>query len=342
VGWITSITAVAAIGVRPQVGKVMDTRGRRVVILTGNVLNVMAVAGYLAVDSIGPLVYAVRILHGLAEALLFTSLFTYAADLVPESRRTEGLALFGVSGMLPVSLGGVLGDLVLARADYHVLFQVALGLSLVAALLSWPLRDRPPAGGSADDAGPRQGFRAVLSQAELIPLWWIAGIFTTALTSVFVFLKLFVELTGVGTVGGFFTAYAATAISIRIFLGWLPDRAGPKRVLFPALLALAAGFLVLGLARSDGTVWLAGALCGFGHGYTFPILFSIVVTRARRADRGTAMAIYTGLFDLGVLIGGPSLGSAIERFGFTFMFHGAAGLVLIGSLVFAIWDRGRR
>jgi len=340
IGWITSVTAVVAIGVRPRIGRVMDTRGRRVVILSGNLVNVFAVALYQWVDHIGVFVFAVRIVHGLAEALLFTSLFTFAADRVPESRRTEGLALFGVSGMLPISVGGVLGDFVLARAGYPALFQVALVLSVLALLLSWSLRDEPPSGDVGSDSTPL-GFLDCLRRPDLMPLWFITTIFTTALAGVFVFLKLFVEVAGVGSVGGFFSAYALTGIALRVFLGWLPDRTGPKRVLFPALGALAAGFLVLGLAHDDAIVTVAGVLCGIGHGYTFPILFSMVVTRARRADRGTAMAIYTGLFDLGVLIGGPSLGGAIDRMGFTFMFHGAAGLLLIGALVFALWDAGR-
>ena len=42
-----------------------------------------------------------RIGHGIAAALLFSALFTYGTDVVPASRRTEGIALFGVSGLLP-------------------------------------------------------------------------------------------------------------------------------------------------------------------------------------------------------------------------------------------------
>jgi MFS family permease len=103
----------------------MDRRGRRVVILAGNVLNVAVVGLYLSIDALGPWVYVVRILHGLAGALLFTLLFTYAADHVPEQRLTQGLGVFGVSGMLPVSLGGLLGDRVLAIASYDALFVVA-------------------------------------------------------------------------------------------------------------------------------------------------------------------------------------------------------------------------
>jgi predicted MFS family arabinose efflux permease len=158
----------------------------------------------------------------------------------------------------------------------------------------------------------------------------------------FTFLKTFVMKTGIGSVGGFFSAYAGVALALRIFFGWVPDRVGAKRVLFPALIALAVGFLALALAHDDRDVLLAGALCGAGHGYTFPLLFTMVVNRARDADRGTAMSIYTALFDLGVLLGGPLLGGLIDRFGYTTMFITDATLILAGTAVFALVDRGRR
>jgi len=340
VGWIFGLAALTAVAARPRIGEVMDRRGRRRVILAGNALHVAAVGLYLGIDSVGPAVYAVRIAHGLAEALLFTALFTFAADHVPEERRTQGLALFGVSGMLPISLGGALGDAVLARGSYADLFVVALVLAALAGLLSLPLRDAPAE--ERAEAPPRRGFRASLLQPDLMPMWWIGLVFTTALNAVFTFLKLFVEETGTGSVGGFFSAYAFTAITLRVTFGWVPDRVGPKRVLVPALLVLASGFALLGEAGADATVWAAGFLCGLGHGYTFPILFSLVVGRARPADRGSAMAIYTGLFDLGILLGGPLLGWVIEVGGFAAMFRAAAAMVVAGVLSFAWWDRGRR
>jgi predicted MFS family arabinose efflux permease len=53
------------------------------------------------------------------------------------------------------------------------------------------------------------------------------------------------------------------------------------------------------------------------------------------------MAIYTALFDVGVLIGGPLLGFVIEIRGYTEMFITAAALVTIGTAAFAAADRGR-
>ncbi|MFQ5418234.1 MAG: MFS transporter [Myxococcota bacterium] len=65
------------------------------------------------------------------------------------------------------------------------------------------------------------------------------------------------------------------------------------------------------------------------------------MSRAREADRGTAMAIYTALFDLGVLVGGPLLGAIVDLFGYTVMFLTAAGILGVATLVFAVADRGR-
>jgi MFS family permease len=231
IGLISGLTAIAAIAVRPPVGRAMDRRGRRVVILWGGALNVLAVGLYLTVHSIGAWIYVVRILHGLAEALLFSSLFTYAADFVPADRRTQGLALFGVSGMLPMSLGGLLGDQLLSRWEYSALFLVSLGLAALSLLCSIPLADRPRT--SAEEE-PSRGITAALVQRDLRPLWLIGTVFSIAITVFFVFIKTFVEETGIGSVGLFFTTYTASALVLRVFFGWLPDRYGPKRVLLPA------------------------------------------------------------------------------------------------------------
>ena len=86
------------------------------------------------------------------------------------------------------------------------------------------------------------------------------------LAAAFAFLKRFVDETGIGSVSGFFGAYAGMAVVMRRFLGRLPDRIGPKRVLFPALASLAVGYLVLAFAETPRDVVIAGALCGAGHG----------------------------------------------------------------------------
>jgi len=342
IGWISGVTAVASIAVRPYLGNVMDSRGRRGVILWGNALNIAVLGLYLTVSEIGPWLVVVRIGHGLSEAMLFTAFFTYAADQVPERRLTQGLAIFGISGMLPISLAGLLGDAILSHSDFATLFTVATGIAVVALLLALPLYDAPR--DPQRHAEVSRGFRAVARQQNLLPIWWVSMIFSVALAAMFTFVKPFVMDTGAGTVGGFFTGYAGVAISVRLFFGWLPDRVGAVRVLVPAMATLATGFFMLAWSTTPTEVMAAGMLCGVGHGYTFPILFGLVVTRSREVERGSAMALYTGLFDVGVLLGGPSLGFIIDHAGYSTMFAIAGGLVVMGALSYAIWDGavGRR
>ena len=123
--------------------------------------------------------------------------------------------------------------------------------------------------------------------------------------------------------------------------GWLPDAIGPKRVLFPALASLAAAFAMLAMASGPVDVVMAGVLFGVGHGFTFPILYGIVVTRARDADRGSAMGIFTALFDAGVVIGGPLFGAIVTSAGFPAMFASGAAVVVAGTAAFLVWDRRR-
>lgn len=336
IGALFAVTAASSVVVRPAIGKALDVRGRRLVIVAGNAANAVIIATYLTVAGIGLWIYVIRIIHGITQAMAFTALFTYAADIVPAERRTEGLALFGVSGLLPIAIAGLIGDLVLAVAGYDEFFVTATAFAVAALLLSLGLREHPDfaLGGAA-----RHGFASALRQTSLLPLWWIVGAFAVVLTGYFTFLKTFVLETGIGSVGLFFAVYAAIAIAVRLVGARLPDRIGPRRVLVPAMGSLAAGFVVLAIASGNAHIALAGMLCGAGHGYSFPILFGLVVTRARAGDRGSATAIFTSLLDLGLLVGGPVLGLIIAVAGYPAMFLAAAAFLVAATALYAVWDR---
>lgn len=337
IGFVFGVTAAIAIIARPWVGRLMDSRGRRLVIIGGGVVHLAACLAYPFVTEMGPYVYAVRAVHGVAEAALFSSLFTYATDIIPASRRTEGIAIFGVSGLLPIALGGLVGDFVLAHGSYRALFGLTVVLALGALLLSLPLRE-PPRDESVE---PPRGFFAAVFQRDLLPIWFLGTCFSTSLSSFFVFLKTYVIETGVGSVGGFLGAYALTAIALRLFFGWVPDRFGPKRVLYPAVAMVAVGLFMLARATTAAEVVIAGALGGLGHGFSFPIVMGLVVSRARESERGSAVSVFTALFDLGMLIGGPLFGAVIAAAGYGAMFTVAASGILLGGVGFALWDRAR-
>ena len=80
-----------------------------------------------------------------------------------------------------------------------------------------------------------------------------------------------------------------------------------------------------------GTLELTFCIC-------FLIMFGLVVTRARPSERGSASAIFTAVFDVGTLVGGPLFGLAIRLGDYRAMWLLAAGLVVVGATAFAWWD----
>jgi MFS family permease len=339
IGAAASLTGLAAVLARPSIGRAMDRAGRRATILVGGALHVVATALYLGIDRVGALLVFTRFLHGIAEAMLFSALFTFAADYVPARRRTQGLALFGVSGMLPIGIGPTLANWLIAQRGWPWVFATAVALALVSLALSFRLRDAPRARVAA---GPGASMAGVLAQRELRPIWFLGAAFATVLTAFFVFVPRFAQDTGIGSDATFFQTYMLAALILRIAFGWVPDRIGPHRALAPALLALVAGLVVMARASAASDVALAGFLCGLGHGYAFPILSGLVVSRVSDDARGTALAIFTGLFDLGMLVGSPAFGALVEWQGFAVLYACGAVALATALAIFTRWDARAR
>jgi MFS family permease len=337
IGIVMGTMAAAAIAARPWVGRAIDTHGRRFVLLLGSAIHVVATLGYLAVDDLGPLLYLIRVVHGLADAMLFSVLFTIAADIVPRARRTEGIALFGISGMIPLALAGWLGDAVLARGDYETLFWITAGAAILGTIAGLPLPDSRP--DPDEPTNPARSYFRAVTDPPLRPLWMLGFCFALAVSSYFAFLRPFIDTSDSGgTVRGFFVAYTIAAIGLRLGLGWLPDRIGARPTLLPAVVCTGVGTLLLAWAGDAWTVVVAGALCGVGHGFSFPILSALVVARAQPSERGTALASFTALFDLGLLVGGPLLGLVAQLADYSAMFTTAGIVAIAGVVVFAAWD----
>jgi MFS family permease len=337
IGRIMAAQPLGAILAWPFAGRATDVYGRRIVILAGCATFIVAIVLYLQISSLGPFIYLVRLLDGMAATMWYAALITHAADLVPAHRRTEGLAIFGASGLATIGLGALFGDWILAHAGYRGLFLGALVCTTLGLFLCWRLRDVGI--GAGPGARPSRGIFAAAKQPNLRPIWYAAFAFFVAMGTLFFFVKTFISAVGIGSVGGFFAAYAVIAITLRFLVGWLPDRIGSRRMLGIAMLSYALGFVVLAFARTPTYILVAGLLCGAGHGYTYPVLFSLAVERAALHERGAAMAFYTAVDWLGLLVAGPAIGYTIDVAGYRGAFMGIVLALIVGIGLFYRLDR---
>lgn len=304
VGVIMGMASFAGIVVRPWVGTSLDRVGRKKILITGGLIFLSANLLYQKVDSIDWLIYLVRLLHGLGMGILMAAFFTMAADIFPNARRTEGIALFGISGHLSGMIAVPIGEVIIGLWGYDGLFAACAIFSFTSILLSLQIPDP----GYHHPDGPSQSFLR-LSQNPSIRIPLIATIgFAIGLTSYMVFLKPYALSIGINTVTVFFLPYTITAIVVRIIGGHWPDRFGLKRVLYPSIFLFGFGILLLIIIPTPHGLVASGILCGIGHGFIFPILSVMVIGREETPNRGSLMALFTMLFELGIFIGAPLLG----------------------------------
>lgn len=334
IGVLYAGAAVLGLAFRPALGRILDLTHRRTVLLVTGLFNAAVVLALATTTVWGPMLWALFLSQRVLQIALFTTMLTYGADSLPIEHRTQGLALFGLSGLFPIALGGVVGDLVIGSYGFPALFIVASAASVTSWLLVWRLPLLPVLG-----RRPRRGFWASLAQRDLLPLWWVTLFFSIGLETLFTFTRTYVNERQLGSTGLFFGVYGLSAAAMRIFGGRHFDRIPQRAFVVSALVGYGLSLALLAVAGSVPLLVVAAVLGGVAHGAVFPILTSQIIARARTAERGSAMAIFTSIFDIALLIGAPVVGFLIDGFNYGVAFGSAAFALGLGAVVYAFWDR---
>jgi predicted MFS family arabinose efflux permease len=337
IGLIYAGSALAGFTVRPAIGRALDVVRRRTVIRVGGVIQVTAILGLALTAAAGPQMFAFFVVARAAQIMVFTGTLTYVADTLPPELRTRGLAVFGLSGLLPIALSSLGGDPIIALAGYRGAIAASAVLGFVAWLLVWRLPPLPVMGQQ-----PRRSFWTTLAQPDLRMVWFITFVFAMGIESVFAFIRTFVDThPHVGSLGLFFGIYGGVAIVARLFGSRVFERFHPRRVAAGGAMALGAGMLLLAVATVPLVFVAAAAMTGAAHGLVFPVLNSQVVERARSSERGSAMTTFTSVFDIALLGFIPVVGLLIDLSGYTAAFAAVAVAIVAGAIGYVRWDTHR-
>jgi MFS family permease len=332
IGLVMALPAVSALLTRPWVAWALDVVGRRPTLIAGTVVLAASVALAGLADRVGPAIYLSRLGFGVGEGVLFAGYFTLASDLIPAERRTGGIALFGVSGLLPLGLNPLVPSLGLEPGELRHIFPW-IGLAILTsvaclAMIREPARDGHPSG------YPWRSMARELGRRSLRPVWLAVSVFSSVVSVAFAFLTVAAGKAGMPNPALIWAAYAAGAAGIRLLGVGFFDRVGPLSLVVPALAAYLAGLLVAAQAGGESGFLVAGGLAGLGHGVAFPVLTSLVVTRAHAAYRGGAMALMTMLWEVTALCIPPACGAFSDHFGDAPML---ALVALSGTLAMGAW-----
>jgi MFS family permease len=163
----------------PLIGRIADLRGRVPVLVAALVVFAAgSLITALAYDI--PSMVAGRFLQGVGGGGLVPATLALVADLYPVNRRGVPLGVVSAVQEIGSVLGPLFGAVVLAFADWRVIFGINLAVALVLAVAIRALRFGPQ---PQQNAPPERGSRPIGKHADLIgiallALTLVAGILT--------------------------------------------------------------------------------------------------------------------------------------------------------------------
>jgi MFS family permease len=326
--FLTYSSAITA----PFTGALADKLGLRRTLITSALAITAFSAGYAVVDD-HRLMLALTLVHGLFWSGLLTASGAYMTNVLPPTRRAEGIGYWGFASVSAIAIAPSLGFWIYQHG-WVALCAVTGALNLTMAVIAWrlPTERIPPRPVEAGPGGTLIEWRVMVLSVTLLLYSFSYGGITS-------FAAMYAEATGVTPRAVYLTVLALGILATRPFSGALADRVGYTRVLIPCLGLICVGLLLLQFGTTR--VWHIASAATFGAGYgsAYPIFAAYVLQRVDDRRRGAAFGAIIAAFDTGIGTGSLLTGWIIEHAGFKVAFGVGAAVSALAIPYFSVARR---
>ena len=329
VGMVVGVYTIASVLVRPFSGFALDRFGRRTIFLLSLVLYSFFFAGYLVALGITSLL-VLRFVQGLSWGFSTVSGSTIAADIVPVSKRGEGMGYFSLSTTLGMSVGPVIGLYLSHNWGYTAMFVSGILVSFASLGFAYAVHLRKRFVVGKKIVLKRNNM---FEKSSLLPS---ANVFITMIAygALLSFIALYGREIGIRNSGMYFLIFSFGIAAARISAGKVFDRHGPRNLLTYCILLLIIGFVLLAMAKNEVLFYISAILIGFGNGVIFPTFQTMINNLADAAHRGAANATLYTAVDLGMGFGMFMAGLIAQHISMPAIFWLSAGVCFAGLIFF--------
>lgn len=332
IGVVLSGYAVAALCVRPFSGYIVDSFPRKAVLLICFFLTTALFAGYLLAGSL-TLFAIFRTVHGAPFGATGVSLSTVAVDVLPSSRRTEGIGYYGLSNNIATAISPSVALWLFARYhNYEMLFTCSLLCSLLGLIVDATLHLKPREIIREKKALSLDRFFLLMGWALFLSMFAFAFSYGVLSTYVAIYGKEELGITG-GT--GLFFALLAIGLILSRLTGARSLRKGlVVRNASGGMVLSIFGYAIFAGLHNEWGYYLAPFIIGLGNGHMWPAFQNMFINLAPNSQRGTANSTILTSWDLGMGVGMLMGGVVAEYFGYHPAFWMAVGVNITGVLFY--------
>jgi MFS family permease len=329
-GFLTYSSAFSA----PFTGSFADRLGtRRVLIVSSIALSIFSLAYAFIPDY--RVLLALVLVHGVFWSGLLSASAAYMTNLLPERRRAEGIAYWGLSSVAAIAVAPTVGFWIYQRG-WLWLCIVGASLNVKMAVIAFNLRRDPPFTVRAHT------HRRGLLEWRVLIISGCLFLYSFGYGGITSFAALYADANGVTPKSIYLTMLAIVILVTRPIAGRLGDRFGYARVFVPCLVLISIGMACLAAGGTRGWMILSAVIFGIGFGTAYPVYVGYVMQDVAADRRGAAFGAILAAFDTGIGTGSTTMGLLIQQFGYATAFGAAAALSALALPYFVVVDRAFR
>lgn len=330
--------AVMALVARLFSGYVVDSFPRKMVLLLSFSLFTLFFVGYVAAGSL-MLFAVVRTTHGVPFGFTTVANSTVAIDVLPSSRRTEGIGLYGLSNNLASAISPSVAIWIYTTThNFDIIFWLAMIVATLGLLIDTTVKTTPRELVKHKQKVSLDRFFLVKGWSEALTMVCFAFSYGVMSTYVAIYGK---ERLGIEGGSGTFFLLLSLGLILSRLQGNKALRQG--RITHNASLGVCVslcGYLLFAALPNAFGYYGAALVIGLGNGHMYPAYQNMFVNLAEHNQRGTANSSILVAWDVGVGMGILLGGILSEHYGYAAAFWTAWAVNLLGFLGFWLYVKG--
>lgn len=335
IGFVLSGYTLVALLFRPFSGFLVDTFPRKTVLLVAFSLFAIFFAGYLVATSL--LLFTIlRTLHGGPFGAVTVANSTVAIDVLPSSRRNEGIGYYGLSNNLAMAISPTFALFIYTQThNFQLLFWLSFAIATFGLVVDSTIKmDKPRQTSAVQRPMTMSLDRFFLKKGWLIGVNMIFFGFCFGVLSNYlaIYGKQVLHMTG-GT-GTWFMLCAIGLMLSRLQGGKALRQGRLTHNAAEGMVISLIGYTLFIAVPNHIGYYGSAILIGLGNGHLWPAFQNMIINVAHHHERGTANSTILVSWDVGMGLGILIGGVIAELFSYTAAFWTVAIVNLIGVVLY--------
>ncbi|MCF8010494.1 MAG: MFS transporter [Clostridiales bacterium] len=313
---------IAGIILRIYFGPLADKKGRKLPLLIGAFVFATSSLMFAAVSNCWLLIL-IRVYQGIALAAFLSSASSLVADIVPPEKTGIYLGLYRLILSLSLLIGPAAAQVIIDYYSFDSWFLISFFTGLISFILIMFIKTVPC---SYSGFSMYKNMSLAIKDKKLWLAYWGVFLISTGYGGILNFVTIYISQSMEAVNPGiYFTYFALAGIAGNLAAGYLSDRLGRNVVVWPLVMLLALGSIVLYfLPYGSPVLIISSSLAGIGFSGGISALIAWLVDKSRENIRATVLSIEESAIDLGIALGAFLIGTAsgITGLPFSFLFMG--------------------